>query len=102
MKSISNFVTWCRQNKIQVIIAWPNTIWFNEYQEPKQQSFFLSLEDFYRKIGVTVLDHPQDFMYSKDLFYNTIYHLNDRGTYQRTKQTINLLKSYLNISNKSK
>lgn len=92
MRSISKFVDWCRQNNIQVIAMWPNTIWFDVYREARQQEFFQSIEDFYQRIGVKLLGKPEDFMYDKSMFYDSNDHLHDRGVRLRTKQLIELLK----------
>ncbi|MEB3826133.1 hypothetical protein [Phormidium sp. CCY1219] len=95
MKSIRKFVEWARENQIQVIATWPNTIGFDVYQEAKSQEYFQSIKDFYQEIGVPVLGEPEDFMYDKSMFYDTSYHLHDRGTRHRTRQTIDLLLPYL-------
>ncbi len=95
MKSIHKFVEWAREHNIQVIATWPNMVNFSIYQEPKQQEYFKSIKDFYQGIGVPILGEPEDFMYEKSMFYDTIYHLHDRGVSQRTRQTLDLLLPYL-------
>jgi hypothetical protein len=95
MNNIRNFVKWARENRIQVLATWPNTVKFDVYQEPAQQEYFQSIKDFYRELGIPVLGEPEDFMYEKSMFYDTIYHLHDRGVRQRTRQTLDLLLLYL-------
>lgn len=92
---ILNFVNWCKQNNVQLIVTWPNTLWFDIYQQPSKQEFFQSVEDFYKVNRVPVLGQPKDFMYEPSLFSDTVYHMNAQGVHQRTMQLINLLKPYL-------
>jgi hypothetical protein len=98
MKSVKNFIDWCRKNDIEVIAAWPNTVNFPVYQEQAQQEFFQSIKDFYKRMKVPILDNPKNAMYDKSMFYDSIYHLNDRGQRYRTKQLIDLLQPYLENS----
>ncbi|MCT7984126.1 hypothetical protein NG796_12550 [Laspinema sp. A4] len=95
MNNIREFVKWARENGIQVLATWPNTVKFDVYQQPQQQAYFQSIKDFYHEIGVPILGEPKDFMYEKSMFYDTIYHLHDRGVSQRTRQTLDLLLPYL-------
>lgn len=95
MKSINKFVNWCRTQNIEVLATWPNTVWFDVYQQKQAQEFLNSIKSFYQNINISILGKPEDFMYDKSLFYNTIYHLHERGTRQRTKQLIEMLQPYL-------
>lgn len=95
MNVIKEFVNWCRQNNIKVIATWPNTIGFEEYAKPETEKYFQSIKDFYQSIEVDILGQAQDFMYDRSFFYDTIYHLNDRGTRRRTQKLIELLSPYL-------
>jgi hypothetical protein len=98
MKSIENFIAWCRKNDIEVIATWSNTINFPIYQEQEQQEFFQSIEDFYKRMKVPILSNPTNAMYDKSMFYDTMYHLHDRGRRYRTRQLIDLLRPYLENS----
>ena len=92
IKTIKNFINWCRQHNIKVIATWPNTIWFDRYQAPIYQELFQDIEKFYQSIDVLVLGTYHDFMYDISLFYDTRYHLNDRGRLYRTNHLIELLR----------
>ncbi len=103
IKSINKFVEWCKINNIQVIATWPNTLWFDGYKEPQQQNFFQSIEKFYKSISVPILGKPEDFMYSdRSIFFDTIYHLNDKGVRYRNQQLLTLLQPYLQEIEKSR
>ncbi|ARV60972.1 hypothetical protein BZZ01_22215 [Nostocales cyanobacterium HT-58-2] len=91
---IKNFAQWCHKNKIRLLATWPNTMWFDVYNQPIYQDFFRDIEKFYKSIGVPVLGTYKDFMYDKSLFFNTIYHLNHKGVRIRSHQLMTLLKSF--------
>lgn len=95
MKVINKFVEWSQENNIKVIATWPNTLWFEAYQEQEVKKFFQSINDFYQNIKVPLLGNYRDFMYDKSRFYDTSYHLNDKGVHYRTKQLIDLLQPFL-------
>lgn len=95
MQSIQRFTNWCNQNEIKVIASWPNTVWFEEYGNPPQQKFLQSIKDFYRQQDIPILGEPEDFMYDKSMFYDSIYHLHDKGVKLRTKQLMAKLRPYV-------
>lgn len=95
LRTIRNFSDWCHSKEIRLIATWPNTIWFESYQEPSFKEFTQTIENFYSSINVPVLGKYSDFMYDKAMFYDTNYHLHDRGVRHRTKQLIDLLQPYL-------
>ncbi|MDY7021041.1 MAG: hypothetical protein SWJ54_06720 [Cyanobacteriota bacterium] len=95
LRTIKNFIDWCHSHQIKVLATYPNTMWFEAYTQPQAQSFFKSIEDFYKTLDVTVLGKAEDFMYDISMFYDSRYHLNDRGVRYRTREVINLLKPYL-------
>ncbi|MBW4497212.1 MAG: hypothetical protein KME26_29975 [Oscillatoria princeps RMCB-10] len=98
VKAVRDFVKWCQKNNVRLLASWPNTIFYEAYKQDKYQEAFQNYQDFYRQMQVPVIGHPLDFMYDKSMFYDTIYHLNDRGVRQRTRQLIELLKPYLKRS----
>lgn len=100
MQSIRDFVRWCRDNNIQVLASWPSTVWFEAYNQPSRREYFKSIKNFYQSLDIPILGQPQDFMYDVSLFYDTAYHLNDRGMHQRTEQVISLLQPYLQPNEK--
>jgi hypothetical protein len=92
LNEISKFINWCQEKDIKVIVTWPNTVKFDSYKERVNQEYFQEIEKFYDGMKVPVLGKPEDFMYNKSMFYDTSYHLNDRGVRYRTQQIIELLR----------
>lgn len=97
LSELSNFIGWCIQNNVRVLATWPNTVWFDVYQERKYQELFQQLRNFYKSFEVPILGQPKDFMYEPSMFFDSIYHLNERGTRRRTEHLINLLQTYLPV-----
>jgi hypothetical protein len=87
-----------QKNKIKLIATWPSTVNFSAYKKPGTQAFFQKIESFYQNHDVPVLGKAEDFLYEKPLFFNSVYHLNDVGRNQRTKQIINFIQPYLQKS----
>lgn len=97
-KTIGEFIQWCDRHQVRAIAAWPSTVYFEQYQQPGTQAFFESINKLYQTLNVPILGSPEEFMYEKSLFFNSVYHLNDRGRKQRTRQIIDFLgKSSLTI-----
>ncbi|MCL1942782.1 MAG: hypothetical protein FWF54_04450 [Candidatus Azobacteroides sp.] len=68
-----------------------------------QDSSYINLEESikrveneYRKNGFTILGTPQKYMMPDSLFFNTPYHLNNKGVAVRTKLLIEDISKFLN------
>lgn len=92
---IAEFINWSQKNKINVMATWPSTVNFKAYEKSGSKAFFQNIESFYQNQGVPVLGKAEDFLYDKSLFFNSVYHLNDLGRNERTKQIIKLIQPYL-------
>lgn len=86
---IGDFLCWAERNNIAVIFCWP-VIVKDKYQ---------GTDDFKKclisEFGINrVLGDSEDFVYAYDLFYDSAYHLNNRGVTYRTQKIISLLKKH--------
>ncbi len=52
-------------------------------------------EDLSKGLTIPILDQPKDIVYPRDLFYDTFYHLNQKGKEKRTQALILLLEKQL-------
>ncbi len=95
LSSIEKFIKYCRDNDIEVLATWPNTIRFEIYQQPNTQSLFKSIADFYAHLEVPIIGTPEQAMYDISLFYDSQYHLHNRGVKIRTADLIEQLKPHL-------
>jgi hypothetical protein len=91
-EKIAKFIEWCRSNNIKVIATWPNTLWFDVYQQASYQRLFQDIQVFYEKNNVPIAGTSRQFMYDKSHFYDTIYHLHDQAVTTRTQELVSLIK----------
>lgn len=76
-------------NDIRIFFMFPG-IPINEYKAQKKN--FAALEDVIRaELEIPILGAPQDFLYPRDFFFNTVYHMNRIGREARTEDIIKLL-----------
>lgn len=80
------------RHQVRAIATWPSTVYFEEYQQPAAQAFFESIKNLYQTLNVPILGTPEEFMYEKSLFFNSVYHLSDRGRTQRTLQIMDFFR----------
>lgn len=97
-KKILEFADWCKENNVHLIASFPSTIYFEEYKNKEYQDFLSKIIRFYSIEKIDLLGNPEDFFYEKNLFYDTIYHLNQEGKKVRTKFIIDELKLIINKS----
>ncbi|MEL6499844.1 MAG: hypothetical protein AAFV28_10080 [Cyanobacteria bacterium J06635_13] len=90
-QKITEFVQWCRQHRIKVVIAWPNTVEYPEYQQAEYQDFFASIKTFFQQLDAPIIGEPEEYMYDRSLFFDSTYHLNNTGVAIRTQQLIDSL-----------
>lgn len=96
MKAVEEFVNYCRDHQINVIATWPNVLRFPVYNQKPYQQLFQSIEDFYKRIDIPLLGTAEQFMFDREMMYDTVYHLNSRGVRRRTAILIRHLEPYLN------
>lgn len=96
MDRITAFANWCQQQNIRLLVTYPSTIRFDEYeQEASRRAFFRSIEDFHQSLSVPIIGQYKDFLYDKSFMYDTSYHLNSKGIRRRTETLIPLLRPLL-------
>jgi len=61
--------------------------------DEKERDFYNGLRDKMSKIGVKFLGNPYEFMYERDMMFNTDYHLTDEARVVHTKKVEWLLES---------
>ena len=81
---LKNFQAWCQDRNVSLLVAFPNTIIFDEYLQPAPQKFLAQLNEFYKKYHFETLLTPRDSMLPREDFFDTVYHLNEEGAVERT------------------
>ena len=87
--ALNSFYKSAAQNKVRVFLMFP-AIPIIEYNAQKED--FSTLNDFlHAELDIPLLGNPQDFIYPKKMFYDTVYHMNRTGRDNRTNRIIDLL-----------
>jgi hypothetical protein len=94
LSRINEFNLWCKENNITLYITYPNLIYSNEYEKNTYRDYFDKLNKYFVEHNIRTIGSPYDVMFEKELFYDTKYHLNQKGADIRTKQLIDMLIKY--------
>jgi hypothetical protein len=95
LKIIKEFSLWCNENNIKLYVTFPNTIILKEYKEEKYAEYFNNLIEYFKQNNIDIIGKPMDTMYLVEYFYDTRYHMNNKGANLRTKDFINKLNKIL-------
>jgi hypothetical protein len=92
-KILEDFIEKSRRSGVQVLATFPNLMNKPGYKGrlPGEEQ----IVRFYRSHNVPVLGSAHDALYDPDLFYDTVYHLNEDGRSLRTAQLARLLRPYI-------
>ena len=89
---LNKFLKFTDKNKIKVYATWPNTYLNSSYKNNTQVATNLEIyKSFWKNLGIEVLGEPEDAMFAGEYFYDSVYHLNRKGTELRTLKLINEL-----------
>ncbi|MDD3264070.1 MAG: hypothetical protein PHT94_04230 [Candidatus Nanoarchaeia archaeon] len=95
-KEVTDFIKWTKDNNVTLIATYPSILCYDFYYYEPYVSSFKAVEEYYKKYDLDVIGTPYDFCYYDiNLFYNTDYHLNDKGRTIRTQFMIDELKKIL-------
>jgi hypothetical protein len=94
-REIGAFLDYCHANDIKVYATWPAMYCPGGSFVGADQVKVENIREFWEAQGVEVLGEYQDFLYSADMMYDTVYHLNNSGKERRTGQMIELLRGKL-------
>jgi len=97
-KYLEDFIFWCRDRDVEVIFM-PSTIMRcdNYYSDEKERWFYKNIANEVQDRGWRYIGNPYDYMYDKNFYFNTPFHLIDKGREIRTKKIIKDLEYNLNI-----
>lgn len=77
---LAEFADWCRANNIKLLLAWPPLIDNPAYQNTAYQDFFGSISNQLAALEIDIIGKPQDTLLAPQYFYDTRYHLNNKGS----------------------
>lgn len=91
VEDLTEFSSWSAQHHILVYYAFPPYA-ASAYQ--KNQETVRQIEQEFRQIpGIRFVDTSADYVFADSLFFDSVYHLNQAGRYQRTKKLLAWLKN---------
>lgn len=93
---LEEFVQWCKERDVRVIFM-PSTLLKDAFyfKDAKEKWFYEHLADEVRKRGWEYAGEPYDYMYAKENYFDTNFHLVDTARKKRTQQMIEDLNAYL-------
>ena len=97
-----DFIKYCKENNIKTYAIMPNYYRDKEFTKEEEENFN-KIKAFYDEQGVTFIGSLKDGSYTdKNLFSDTGYHTNEKGTKQRTDWIIDNVLSVSEIKNINK
>lgn len=94
-REISAFIAFCRARGARVLAAYPSFLYKDKAFRGADLERVQEIAAFYATAEVPVLGDYAEFLYDADDFYDTAYHLNDRGKGKRTRQLLSYLRPYV-------
>lgn len=86
---LEEFVSWCEKREVKVIFM-PSTIMRDKsyYGDEQERWFYKNIDNEIRNRGWRYVGKPYDYMYDRELYLNTPFHLVERGKEMRTKRIL--------------
>ncbi len=93
---LKEFGKWCKKRGVKLVLMPSALMRCKLYLEDnKERRFYSNLPKIARKKGFVYVGKPYEYMYNKDDFFNTNYHLIDSARKKRTLQIIKDLKKII-------
>lgn len=101
-KYLDSFVQWCKENNVETIFVPSTLLGFDIYKsDTKERLYYELIPKLIKDKNWNYVGNPYDYMYEKEFYFNTDFHLNHKGRIKRTKQLIEDLNSF-NLLNQKK
>jgi hypothetical protein len=92
LKIIKEFNEWCKKNDVSLYVTYANTVRFASYDGNRAYiEFFSKIQDYLAAKGIKTIGTPEDSFYHVRWFYDTKYHLNQRGATARTEWFVDMI-----------
>ncbi|TLM75619.1 hypothetical protein ACONUD_16390 [Microbulbifer harenosus] len=85
---IRDYIYWARENGVCVIGGPPSLMKFEEYESERFLEFLGKTVNLFSDLGVHYVGRPADYLFPRELFFDTEYHLNTKGAMIRTQLII--------------
>ena len=95
---IKDFSRWAKENGVTVYLSYANRVYSRDIEREEFKRYYDKLKRYLTDNNIAVLGTPYDFFFSEELFYDTLYHLNETGVTLRTQQPDTHARDYLSRS----
>lgn len=86
---LGRYLDWARERGVRVIITPPTMMFAPFYRDDaRERAFYQGLGSRVRALGVPFVGDPYAYMYERQWYFNTDYHLNDLGRQRHTRRVI--------------
>lgn len=86
---LGGYLDWAREQGVRVVITPPTMLFDPFYREDaRERAFYQGLGPRVRALGVPFVGDPYAYMYERQWYFNTDYHLNDLGRQRHTRRLI--------------
>ena len=90
--ALESLAQWSREHGIRLLITWPNRVDFPPPDGTNQFKLHAQVAKFCEAQRIPVVGTPEESVYPKELFIDTVYHLNGIGAHIRTEKLIRHLR----------
>lgn len=87
-----DFAKWCRENDIKLYVTYPVIFPYKNRNSNEVQKYFTAYENEFLKNGINFIGKAQDSFFEYDDFFDSVYHLNQKGVQKRSKYLAKLVK----------
>ena len=86
---LGEFVKWCDSRDVRVVFM-PSTLMRDKryFEDKKERWFYTHLADMVKSHGWEFAGEPYLYMYNRDMYFNTNFHLINKARKRRTRQMI--------------
>jgi len=93
MQYIEEFVNWCEKRDVKIIFMPSTLMKHNSYvTDLKEKWFYHNIQNIIKNKGWNYIGNPYDYMYDKQYYFDSNFHLVKKGRELRTTQMIEDLK----------
>ena len=90
--NMQKFIEYCNRHNIKIYATWPAYLYDKTEFLSGDLEKINNIKEYYNSKNIKMLGNYYDSIYDVSLFYNSNYHLNEKGKEIRTEYLINLIK----------
>lgn len=87
-----NFAKWCKKENIKLYVIYPVIFPYQNRNTKEAQEYFIAYKNAFIKNNIDFIGNPEDSFLEYEDFYDTVYHLNQKGVQKRSRYLIKIIK----------